>query len=48
MFGFPVACASGEYSIVQGLEVSEFSRGRINATLKELEEEKAAIAHLLG
>ena len=48
MFGFPVACASGEYSIVQGLDVSEFSRGRINATLKELEEEKAAIAHLLG
>ena len=48
MFGFPVTCANGEYSIVQGLEVSEFSRGRINATLKELEEEKAAIAHLLG
>lgn len=48
MFGFPVACSNGEYSIVQGLEVSEFSRGRINATLKELEEEKAAIAHLLG
>ena len=48
MFGFPVTCANGEYSIVQGLQVSEFSRGRINATLKELEEEKAAIAHLLG
>ena len=48
MFGFPVTCAGGEYSIVQGLEVSEFSRGRINSTLKELEEEKAAIAHLLG
>ena len=48
MFGFPVACSHGEYSILQGLEVSEFSRGRINATLKELEEEKAAIAHLLG
>ena len=48
MFGFPVTCADGEYSIVQGLDVSEFSRGRINSTLKELEEEKAAIAHLLG
>ena len=48
MFGFPVTCSGGEYSIVQGLEVSEFSRGRINNTLKELEEEKAAIAHLLG
>ena len=48
MFGFPVTCSGGEYSIVQGLEVSEFSRGRINNTLKELEEEKSAIAHLLG
>ncbi len=48
MFGFPVTCSGGEYSIVQGLEVSEFSRGRINNTLKELEEEKAAITHLLG
>ena len=48
MFGFPVTCAGGEYSIVPGLDVSEFSRGRINSTLKELEEEKAAIAHLLG
>jgi malate dehydrogenase len=48
MFGFPVACCNGEYSIVQGIEISEFSHGRINATLKELEEEKAAINHLLG
>jgi malate dehydrogenase len=47
MFGFPVTCANGEYKIVQGLNVSEFSRARINATLKELQEEAAAVSHLL-
>ncbi|RZJ84114.1 MAG: malate dehydrogenase [Massilia sp.] len=48
MFGFPVTTANGEYTIVQGLEIDEFSRERINLTLKELEEEKAGVAHLLA
>ncbi|GGY03125.1 malate dehydrogenase [Paludibacterium paludis] len=48
MFGFPVVCANGEYTIVQGLEIDEFSRERINLTLAELEEERAGVAHLLG
>ena len=48
MFGFPVTCTNGEYTIVQGLEIDEFSRGRINVTLNELEEERAGVAHLLG
>lgn len=48
MFGYPVTCANGEYTIVQGLEIDEFSRGRINVTLNELEEERAGVAHLLG
>ncbi len=47
MFGFPVTCANGEYTIVQGLEIDEFSRERINLTLAELEEERAGVAHLL-
>jgi malate dehydrogenase len=47
MFGYPVTCQNGEYKIVQGLTVSEFSRGRINATQKELTEERDAISHLL-
>ena len=47
MFGFPVTCENGEYKLVEGLEIDDFSRERINATLKELEEEKAGIAHLL-
>jgi malate dehydrogenase len=48
MYGFPVTCANGEYSIVQGLPVDEFSRERMNFTLKELEEERAGVADLLG
>jgi hypothetical protein len=48
MFGYPVTCADGEYHIVQGLEIDEFSRSRINITLAELEEERAGVAHLLS
>ncbi len=47
MFGFPVTTENGEYTIVQGLEIDEFSQERINITLKELTEERDAIAHLL-
>jgi malate dehydrogenase len=48
MFGYPVTCAGGDYRIVPGLPIDEFSRERIQHTLNELEEERAAIAHLLG
>jgi malate dehydrogenase len=48
MFGYPVTCANGGYHIVQGLEIDEFSRSRINITLAELEEERAGVAHLLS
>ncbi|KZE31788.1 malate dehydrogenase (NAD) [Crenobacter luteus] len=48
MYGFPVVCENGEYKIVQGLEIDEFSRERMNFTLAELEEERAAVAHLFG
>jgi malate dehydrogenase len=48
MYGFPVTVADGRYEIVQGLEIDEFSRGKMNNTLKELEEERAGVAHLLG
>jgi malate dehydrogenase len=48
MYGFPVTCTAGKYAIVQGLEVDSFSRERMDFTLKELEEERAGVAHLLG
>jgi malate dehydrogenase len=48
MYGYPVTCKGGRFSVVQGLDVSEFSRGRMMATLKELHEERDSIRHLLG
>jgi malate dehydrogenase len=47
MYGYPVTCANGEYAIVQGLPIDDFSRERMNLTLKELEEERAGVADLL-
>jgi malate dehydrogenase len=48
IYGFPVTCKGGEYQIVKGLEVSEFARKRMDATLKELHEERDGIKSLLG
>ncbi len=44
--GMPCTCADGEYSIVEGLEVTEFSRQRIDASVAELNEERAAVDEL--
>ena len=43
---FPVTCQNGSYEIVQGLEISDFSRSRIDATVAELGEEREAIRSL--
>jgi malate dehydrogenase len=43
---FPVRCSGGEYEIVQGLDVNDFSRSRIDATVRELGEEREAIRSL--
>jgi malate dehydrogenase len=48
VYGMPVTTAAGEYELVQGLEIDAFSRERMNATLKELEEERAGVASLLS
>jgi malate dehydrogenase len=48
MYGYPCTCKNGKYEIVQGLDVSDFSRTRMQATLKELHEERDGIKHLLG
>jgi malate dehydrogenase len=44
--GFPVTCSNGSYEIVQGLELNDFSESRIDATVKELAEERATIKQL--
>jgi malate dehydrogenase len=43
---FPCTCSGGEYSIVQGLEIDDFSRSRIDASVAELAEERDAVAQL--
>src|SRR5450432_4765819 len=48
MYGVPVTTAGGEYTRVAGLEIDAFSREKMDATLKELEEERAGVATLLG
>ena len=48
IYGVPVTCAKGTYQIVPGLEIDTFSREKMDATLKELDEERGAIEHLLG
>lgn len=47
VYSFPVRCAGGRYEIVQGLALDEFSRGKMAATQKELEEERDAVKQLL-
>jgi malate dehydrogenase len=47
VFGYPVTCKNGQYEIVQGLELDAFSRSKIEATEKELREERSAIEELL-
>jgi malate dehydrogenase len=47
VYGYPVTTANGAYTIVQGLAIDDFSRERMNATLKELQEEQAGVAEML-
>ncbi|TMG78484.1 MAG: malate dehydrogenase, partial [Betaproteobacteria bacterium] len=48
IYGYPVTCRGGSYQLVKGLEISEFSRKRMDATLKELHEERDSVRALLG
>jgi len=47
IYGYPVTCANGSYSIVKGVDVSPFSRARMDATHKELLEERDAVNSML-
>jgi malate dehydrogenase len=48
LYGVPVTTANGEYSLVRDLPIDDFSREKMNFTLKELEEERAGVSSLLG
>ena len=47
MFGYPVTCAGGEYTLVEGLPIDAFSQECINKTLAELLAEQDGVKHLL-
>jgi malate dehydrogenase len=47
VYSFPVTCANGQYTIVQDLAINNFSRELMQKTEKELNEERAAVNHLL-
>ena len=44
---FPVTCSGGDWQIVQGVDINDFSREKMDATARELAEERDAVAHLL-
>ena len=48
VYSHPVTCAGGDYSVVEGLDVSDFSRERMDLTDAELRQEREAVANLLG
>ena len=48
LYGVPVICADGKYEVVRDLEIDDFSRQKMDATLKELLEERDGIKHLLA
>ena len=48
VYSFPVTCAKGKWKIVKGLDVTDFSRERMNATERELWEEREGVKDLLG
>jgi malate dehydrogenase len=47
VYSYPVTCRNGEYQIVQGLSIDAFSRSRMEATEKELREERDGVKELI-
>ena len=47
IYSFPCVCKNGDWEIVQGIDISEFSQEKMTATETELKEERDAVAHLL-
>ena len=43
---FPCTCAGGDYQIVQSLDIDDYSRGKIDASVAELADERAAVQEL--
>jgi malate dehydrogenase len=48
IYGYPCTCKNGKIEIVKGIDINEFGRTAMQATLKELQEERDGVKHLLG
>ncbi|MEO8186953.1 MAG: malate dehydrogenase [Burkholderiaceae bacterium] len=48
IYGVPCTCTNGSYEVIKGLEIDDYSRQKMDATLKELLEERDGVAQLLG
>jgi malate dehydrogenase len=48
IYSFPCTCTGGIYSVVESVNVNDFSRAKMDATAQELSEERDAVRHLLG
>ncbi len=48
IYSYPCRCSNGDYEIIQGLDVDDFSREKMQATEQELREERASVEELLG
>lgn len=48
IYSYPCVCKNGDYEIVQGLDISDFDRAKMDATEQELREERASVQGLLG
>jgi malate dehydrogenase len=44
--GFPCTCSGGQWKLVEGLEIDDFSRQRIDTSVDELKEERDAVKQL--
>ena len=47
VFGMPCECKNGSFTLIKGLEIDEYAKSKIAITLKELEDERAAVAGML-
>jgi malate dehydrogenase len=47
IYSYPCVCKNGDWEVVQGLDINDFSRGKMEATEQELAEERDAVSHLL-
>jgi malate dehydrogenase len=46
IFGYPVTCSGGSYEIVQGLDLNDFSKSRLDVTVNELKDERETVKQL--